>query len=181
MNLKQPRRKVEIESASGTLRVTITPQFSIWVILEIAGFLAFFVLVWKQSPNFYREHPLFCALFGLGMLRGLWYQVSGSEEIEFSQQRLMIRTDRPLWPKSWEAPLQDCANLQTHEPSEEHSNRFSCRVGGSTVTFGKDLSPEQADEIMIELQRALPDVADRLLASGAGDPYGKHFTTLNLS
>jgi hypothetical protein len=48
------------------------------------------------------------------------------------------------------------------------------------VTFGAGLIPEQAESILIEMQRALPEPADWLLKS-ADDPFGKHLTTLKLS
>jgi hypothetical protein len=179
MKFLRPQCKVEMLSASGILRVTITPQFNVWVVVELVGFIAFFAILWKQSPNFYRENPVFWTLFLLALLRGFWYQVSGSEEIEFSQQRLLLHKDRPLWPLNREYPLAECSGLQTLEPSEDNSDTLSCRVGTTRVTFGANLSSEQADSIIIELQRALPDAADQLLSSP--QVFGKHFTTLNLS
>jgi hypothetical protein len=175
------RSRVEMLSSAGMLRVTITPRSKLYLVLELALLAAFVAMGWKQWPALFREQPIIFIFVAIGIISGLWYQVAGSEEIEFSQQRLMIRKDRPLWPKNLEYPLRECSELQIREPGEGESDRFSCRVRGSTFTFGADLSEEQATQIMIELQRTLPDAADQLLASGSADPFGKHFTTLKLS
>jgi hypothetical protein len=168
-------------SSAGMLKVTITPNSRLYLVIDIALLVAFAVLGWKQWPALFREQPLISGFVAIGILSGLWYQVAGSEEIEFSQHRLTIRKDRPLWTKNLEYPLSECSELQTREPGEGESDRFSCRAEGSTITFGANLSEEQATQIMIELQRTLPYAAHQLLASRDVDSFGKHFTTLKLS
>ena len=179
--LKLPdRNRVEILSASGMLRVTITPQSKLYLAIEVAITVAFVMIGWKQWPALFREQPIIFTFVALGILTGLWYQVAGSEEIEFNQERMSIRKNRPLRPRSWECPLKDCALLEIREPGEGESDRLQCKIRGTTVTFGSGLSFEQANNILIELQRALPQAAHQLLAGGT-NPFGKHFTTLNLS
>ncbi|MBZ5507601.1 MAG: hypothetical protein LAO78_19235 [Acidobacteriia bacterium] len=48
-------------------------------------------------------------------------------------------------------------------------------VGASLVS-----SHAALDNILVELQRVMPEAAHQLLSGGA-DPFGKHFTTLKLS
>jgi hypothetical protein len=179
MDFSRPRCKVEIVSASGVLRLTITPQVNIVVILELAALISIVAMGWKQWPSFYHQQPFFCILFGLGILSGFWYQLTGSEEIEFNQDRMVIRKNHPMRTKSWESPLQECTLLEIRQPGEGESDRLSCNIRGDTVTFGADLSFDQATDILVELQRALPDAAHQLLAR-CDDPFGKHFTNLNL-
>jgi hypothetical protein len=179
MDLRRPRCKVEILSAAGLLRVNITPQLNIFTVLEIAVLIAIVLIGWKEWPTFYRQQPVVCILFGFGLLGTFWYQITGSEEIEFNQNRLTIRKNRPINTKTWESPLWDCMLLEIREPGEGESDRLSCKIHGNTLTFGADLSFEQANNILVELQRTLPEAADRLLSS-ADDPFGKHFTTLDL-
>jgi hypothetical protein len=179
MDFRRPRCKVETLSSSGVLRVTITPQLNIFIALEAAAIIAIALIGWKDLPAFYHQQPVFCILFGLGLLGGFWYQITGSEEIEFNQDRLTIRKNRPMRTKTWEHPLHHCMRLEIREPGEGESDRLSCNIRGDTVTFGADLSFEQATDILVELQRVLPDAAHQLLAR-TDDPFGKHFTTLNL-
>jgi hypothetical protein len=170
---------MEMVSASGVLRITITPQLSLWILLEAAVVVAIVAMGWKQWPQFYHEQPVVTVLFLLGLLSGLWYQIAGSEEIEFNQQTLRIRKNRPLRPKTLEFALRNCSQLGVHEPREGQSDRLCCKANGSTVTFGSDLTEAQASQILVELQRVMPEAADQLFA-GAADPFGKHFTLLNL-
>lgn len=184
MKLWRPQCKVEILSASGVFSVTLTPQLNAFLVVITAVFLAVGLIGWQQWPEFFQHHRTWCFLFGFGfgysILGGIWYQIAGSEEIEVSGQRLMVRKDHPLWPKTWEGPLQKCSRLATREPGGADSDTLTCRIRGKTVTFGAGLNSEQADSILIELQRALPKAADWLLNS-ADDPFGKHFTILKLS
>ena len=173
------RRKVEMMSASGVLRVTISAQANIYLVIEVGMIATILAIGWKQWPAFYHQHPVFCILSGLGLLSGLWYQIAGSEEIEFNQQYLIIRKNRFIWPRASEYPLRDCNELEIWDNSDS-AEKLKCRVRGSTITFGTELSEEQANNILAELQRVMPEAAHQLLSGGA-DPFGKHFTTLKLS
>jgi hypothetical protein len=159
--------------------VTISPQANIHLVIEVAIVSAIVAIGWKQWPAFYHEHPVFCILSGLGLLSGLWYQIAGSEEIEFNQQSLTIRKNRFIWPRTSEYPMQECNQLETCDNSDS-SERLRCRVRGRSITFGTELNEEQANNILAELQRVLPDIAHQLLGGGP-DPFSKHFTTLKLS
>jgi len=184
MTLWRPQCKIEILTASGVFSVTLTPQLNAGVVVLTALFFGVVLIGWQQGPAFFQYPPgwgiVFGFTLGISVLGGIWYQIAGSEEIEVSPQRLMVRKNHPVWPKTWEAPLQECSRLAIREPGGTDSDTFSCRLGGKTVTFGAGLNSEQADSILIELQRALPEAADWLLNS-ADDPFGKHFTILKLS
>lgn len=180
MKLRRPQCKVEILSASGVFSVTLTPQLNAFVVVGTALFFGIVLIGWQQWPEFIQHQAVWFFMLGFSLLGGIWYQIAGSEEIEVSRQRLMVRKKHPLWPKTWEAPLQECTRLATREPGGADSAALTCRIGGKTVTFGAGLNSEQADSILIELQRALPEAADWLLKS-ADDPFGKHLTTLKLS
>ena len=179
MNFNRPRCKVEILSASGVLRVIITPQISGLIILDAAIGIAIAVMGWKQWPVLFHENPVSFILGLTGLLGALWYQLGGSEEIEVDTQQLIIRKNRPGWPRSWEYSVRECSLLEIREDSRDNSDRFQINAGSTTITFGRHLSSKQADDIISELQRALPDTARHLLAGT--DPFGKHFTTLKLS
>jgi hypothetical protein len=185
MKFNRPRCKVEMLSASGVLRVIITPQINVFVVLEIAVFAAILIGGWREWTKFYVEQPLFSILFGgsfaLSLLGAIWYQIAGSEEIEFRQTGVLIRKDRPLRTKQYELSLKECTQLQVHDPGEGESDRLQCLARGERLTLGADLTEDQAINILVELQRALPDAADQLLNLGGADAFGKHFTTLKLS
>lgn len=180
MKLWRPQSKVEIQSGSGVFSVTLTPQLNAPMVVLTALFFGVVLIGWLQWPEFVRRQAVWLSLLGYVVLCGIWYQLAGSEEIEVSRQRFMVRKNHPLWPKTWEAPLQECSRLATRESGGADSDTLTCRINDKTVTFGYGLNSDQADSILIELQRALPEAAAWLLKS-ADDPFGKHLTTLKLS
>jgi len=185
MKFLRPQCKVEMQSASGILRVIITPQFNVSVVLEVAVFAGILIVGWRGWTKFYVKEPLFSIAFAgsfvLSTLGWFWYQIAGSEEIEFRQTGVLIRKNRPLRTKQYEFSLKECTELQIHAPGEGESDGLQCLARGRRLTFGNGLSKEQAINILVELQRALPDASDQLLRFAGADPYGKHFTTLKLS
>ena len=64
------------------------------------------------------------------------------------------------------------------EGSEDTSQSLQFKNGWRTITFGKDLTENQAIQILTELQKALPNVAQLLCSYPEGK---KHFLTLGLS
>jgi uncharacterized membrane protein len=180
MKLWRPQCKVEIQSGSGVFSVTLTPQLNAGIVVLTALFFCVVLIGWQRWPGFIQHQASSFFMLGFIVLGAIWYQIAGSEEIEVSRQRLIVRKNHPLWPKTWEAPLQECSRLATREPGGADSDTLTCRIRGKAVTFGAGLIPEQSDSILIELQRALPEASDWLLKS-ADDPFGKHLTTLKLS
>ena len=177
----RPRCKVEMQSASGMVRVTITPQFNAVLVLEAAVGLATCAAAWTTITAPAYQRMIVCGLIGLFVFGMIWNELKGAEEIVFSRDTLAVKRTRPLDPKMFEFPLTACMQMELHTPGEGESEKLRCRVRGDLVTFGADLTEEQAINILVEVQRSLPDDADYLFASPDAVPFGKHFTTLNLS
>src|SRR5262245_4074086 len=124
MALLGERCRVDILSASGILRVTITPQFNLGVGLDAALFLVIAVVAWNQWPMQNPGQLVFAIVYTLAILGWFGYQLAGSEEIEFNQQCLSIRRNRPLRSKTVEYPLRDCTRLEIYTPGKNESNRL---------------------------------------------------------
>jgi hypothetical protein len=177
MKFLRHHSEVEMLGGSGMLRVNITPALSSVVYLEAMALAGILLVGWRSMAADFREHPIRYSFYLLGLLSTLWYQIAGSEEIEFDAQRVMIRKNRPWWRQTREYPMETCNGLEVLDTDDR--NRFSFKAAGITVSFGRDLSASQADEILDELQRVLPDVSHRLLAGN--DVFSRHFTLLKLS
>jgi hypothetical protein len=174
--------EIEILGASGMLRVTVKPKFRPSLLVFQAGCLAAFIYFgWNRWLAFVREEPVYSTMFAVGIASSLWYQLSGSEEIEFDGQRKVLAIRRSIfgWPRTGEYALDDVTALEPRDAEDNNSDGLRCKVGSRPITFAKGVNAEQADRILAELQRALPDAAHQLLAGN--DPFGKHFTTLKLS
>ena len=174
--------EIEILGASGMLRVTIKPKSgpSLFV-LQAACLAAFIYFGWNGWRSFHGEGPLWFTLLLVGIASSLWFQLSGSEEIEFDGQRQVLAIRRRVlgWPRTREFSLNAVSALEPRYAEEDtNPDGLRCKVGFGTITFGKGVNAEQADRILAELQRSLPDAAHQLLAGS--DPFGKHFTTLKL-
>jgi hypothetical protein len=153
------------------------PQWLL-VLLEAAlifGFSGYFFRAWHGLSFITR------AIFLWGEIAGIigWvYQLTGSEIIEFSSQKLTIRKDILVWQRIRENRIEDCSALGVHEQSEGDNYALQCKVRWRTIRFGQYLSESQAIEVLTALQRELPDVAQKLGTSTEGK---KHFLTLGLS
>jgi hypothetical protein len=183
MPLFKKDSEIAIASASGMLQVTVKPRFHpLLFILEAVALIGFAYFGRNQGLAFYRTQPLFFSLLVLGIAASLWHQLSGSEQIEFDGQKqvLVIRRSVLGWPHAREFAFNDLSALEPRYAEDDESNPdgLRCKAGARTITFGRGLNAEQADRILAELQRALPDAAHRLLSGN--DPFGIHFTTLNL-
>jgi hypothetical protein len=175
--------EIQILGASGMLRVTVKPKSGPSLLVLQAGALAVFIYFgWNRWLSFYRREPIFFIFLAVGIASSLWFQLSGSEEIEFDGQRQILAIRRRVlgWPLTREFSLDQVSALEPRYADENNNpDGLRCKVGIRTITFGKGINAEQADRILAELQSALPDAAHRLLAGT--DPFGKHFTTLKLS
>jgi len=181
MWLGKKESEVEIQRASGMLRVTVKPKRNpILLFVEVGVIAAFVYLKWNRLPAMFQRDPIYWTLLGLGVVTSLWFQLSGSEEIEFDGQRQLLVIRRSLlgWPRTWEYVFPDICALGRREPTDNNPDGLTCRWNGRTITFAKGISSEQADDVLSELQQALPDAAHGLMAGG--DPFGKHFIALNL-
>jgi hypothetical protein len=120
------------------------------------------------------------AIAVFGALADVTFQFTGSETIEFSPQDLKIQKNFFGWERTSQYPIEQCSELswQPEEGRKSH-NILEVKVGWRKVSFGKYLSQAQAWEILSELQRYLPDVAQKM----GMFPEGRksHLTSLGLS
>lgn len=148
--------------------------------LEAAGIVAFsFVTVrdWATMALWLRALLVWAIVTATV---GWFYQLSGSETIEFSEQKLTTTKETLGWNRTREYPVDNCRELEWREPSGEgDSGGLKCKIGWRTITFANHISEDEAQEILTALQANLPDVAQQMCAMP--DSGRKHFTTLNLS
>ena len=107
-----------------------------------------------------------------------FYQLSGSEAIEFGAQKLAICKEVLGWERRSEYPIETCTELQWGESGEGDHGGLQCKVGWRKIRFGEYILEDQANEILEALQRTLPDVAQKMGAM-PGD-HKSHFITLGL-
>jgi hypothetical protein len=181
MNPFKQEADVEISATSGTLRVTVHPKPNWFLMLVEVAVVAFFVVSLHNDWHRMTLLPRGVWLWAIASAVVAWfYQLSGSEIIEFDAQKLTIRKDILGWQRTREYSIEDCHELEWREEKGKNGKcRLQCKVGWRTVTFGEYVSDEKAIEVLTVLQGQLPDLAQKLLVSP--DFTKKHFTTLNLS
>ncbi|MBZ5522644.1 MAG: hypothetical protein LAP21_10440 [Acidobacteriia bacterium] len=172
--------EIEIQSASGMLRVTVKPRFGFLLFVFDVGLVIVLLFGWHQGRTLLLEHPFVGSLFLAGILAAAIQQLLG-EEIEFDGQQKFLFIHRRIcgWPYTRTYALDNLSELEPRTSQRKKPDGLCCKTGGMTFTFGKGVNHKQADRIIAELQRALPDVAHQMLARS--DPFSKHFTGLNLS
>jgi len=171
--------EVEIIVASGTVRVTIHPKPHWFFLLFQAAVMIVFARIlfqhWGAMPVLFGILAL-CAI-GAELI-GWFYQLSGSEVIEFDSQTLVIRKDVLGWQPVSEYLIDNCTGLDSLENSEDHCS-LQCKVGWRTIRFAQYISPEKAMEILAALHDALPEAAERMGATRGS--VKNQITTLDLS
>jgi hypothetical protein len=170
--------EVDIVATSGTVRVAVQPKTS-WLWLIAAGildivFLVWFIREWPDLSLLMRGLLLWAEVSGVA---SFFYVVSGSETIEFSDTDLFIRRENLGIAREKRYALRDCSDLVWEEATSEQAARMKCKVGWRTIRFATYIDQRQADQILAELQRTLPNIAPQLL----GGTDKTHFTTLGLS
>lgn len=179
MRLPKTDPTVEISTSSGTLRVTIYPARSWPLVLLELGVLVGFVAVtyqgWSTMSWMFRGAFIFALLSGVA---GFMFQFSGTEIIEIDANKITLRKEIHGWERKREYRNEDCRELEWMEGSEDTSQSLQFKNGWRTITFGKDLTENQAIQILTELQKGLPNVAQLLCSYPEGK---KHFLTLGLS
>jgi hypothetical protein len=162
---------------SGTVRVTVIPNPA-WIamLVEAIGIVIFGVYIFRAWPSMPLWYRTVLTAGGASAVLAWFYQLSGSEIIEFDAQKLVISKEILGWNHTREYAMTDCRDLAWREGKGESDNyALQCRVGWRTVRFGKYISESEAIEVLTALQTNLPDLAKRMLASK------KHFTTLDLT
>jgi hypothetical protein len=176
MKLGGSGAKIDMLAASGVLRVTVSPrQRWVWIFSEAV----LIVLFSRYALRYWAAMSLMLRVFsvwGIGSAVVAWfYQLSGSEMIEFDATGIRIRKDILGWERMREYRIEDCRSLEPHVKGEGDAYGLQCKVGWRTVRFAEYISEEQANEVLSTLQKELPDVAGKLEASRT------HFTTLGLN
>ena len=180
MNPFNQEADVEISATSGTLRVTVHPKTHWFLMLVEVAIVASLVMSLYRDWDRMTLLPRGLLLWAIaGAVVAWFYQLSGSEIIEFDAQKLIIRKDILGWQRNREYSIEDCHELEWREKKGKSGRcGLQCKVGWRTVTFGEYVSDEKAIEILAVLQNQLPDLAQKLLVTS--DPTKKHFTTLDL-
>ena len=181
MSFFKRERTIEIESVSGTVRVTVTPKRSLITMLPEAVAIGIFCVYLLRSRA--SIAPWWRALLAWAVVSSViawFYQLSGSEIIEFDAQKVTICKHVFGWTRASEYPVSDCQELQWREAKGEGDyDGLQGKVGWRTITFGSYISEDEAIEVLTALQSSLPDVAQQLCTMA--DSTKNHFTTLNLS
>jgi hypothetical protein len=182
VSLLKRERALEIVAVSGTVRVTINPKPAwLGIVVEAVAILivfgAFVIRGWGSFALWGRT----LVVWGIGGAVIAWfYQLCGSEIVEFDARKLVICKQILGWSRTSEYPVSDCFQLEWREPTNEGDTKgLQCKVGWRTVKFGDLISEDEAIEILAALQANLPDVAQQMCAMP--DTSKKHFTTLDLS
>jgi hypothetical protein len=178
MRLPNTDPRIEISSGSGVLRVTVHPARSWLAILIELGVLAAFATFisgnWARLSYEFRGVFLFVLVAAVA---GLLFQFSGTETIEIDKNKIALGKDTHGWERKREYGLNECRELEWAEGTEDTPQRLRFKIGWRTVTFGNNLTENQAIEILTALQQALPNVAQQLCSYPEGK---KHFITLAL-
>ncbi len=176
MKLGDSGAKIDIVAASGVLRVSVSPrQHWLWMSCEAALLIVFgnyALSAWTGMSSVLKA--LFVFVTG-GAVVAWFYQLSGSEVIEFDATGVRIRKDILGWERLREYRIGDCRQLEPHVKGEGDQYGLQCKVGWRTVRFAEYISEDQASQVLASLQRELPDVAGKL---EVGPTY---FTTLGLN
>lgn len=170
---------IEISTSSGILRLAVRPSRSwLLIVLELLALIVFAVVVYeKWAIMSYAFRGIFIFAVASGAM-GLIFQLSGIEIIEVDTNKITLRKDIHGWERKREYEVKECRELEWMEGTEDKSQRLQFKTGWRTVTFGKNLTENQAIQILTALQQSLPNVAQQLCSYPEGK---KHFITLGLS
>jgi hypothetical protein len=166
MNPFKPHATVDILVVSGSLRIVVQPS-PVWpsmlfqaAIIALFGFLS--LRSWQTEPLLVRIATVAVVIGGIG---GWLAQLFGfSEEVEFDQKSLRVRTETFGWERTREYPIEQCSDLQVQDLTGD-PHGLQCRIGWRTIEFGDHLSEQQAIQVLSALQDALPEVVPKLLQS----------------
>jgi|SRR5580658_679969 hypothetical protein len=170
--------KIDIVASSGILRVTVPPRRPWFLILAtIATDLAFLAMIhnsWAQMPLWFQ---IFIIWVFVSSGIGLVFQLSVTQIIELDSLRLKVCKDFHGWERKREYEVADCSDLEWVNASRGRAAALECKIGWRTIVVAKDLSEDEAAEVLAALQKSLPDVAQTLCSSA---PSKDHFLTLGL-
>jgi hypothetical protein len=170
---------IDMSTSSGILRVTLRPSRSLLVVIcESIAILGVGFVTYRYWGSM---SLLFRVLFVLGTLSGvaaLVFQLSGTEIIEFSSEKLTVRKEIRGWERKREYRIKDCHELEWMQGAEDTPQSLQFKTGWGIVKFGENLSENQAIEILTALQQSVPEAAQQLCSYPGGK---RHFIALGLS
>ncbi len=166
---------VEAEYVSGTVRIRITPNPSLASILSHIVFILFWGYwdfhAWKHADWVYCSLGIVGAALGIADLARSFL---GFEVVELSPDQISLRKFILF------------GSQQTYDVSKvtqfgcyEDENEISClrfKYGRRWVQFARQIRVEDADHALDVIQSA-----GLTRSIGLADPFGEHFTTLNLN
>jgi hypothetical protein len=159
---KWSTRKVDIVTGSGMLCVTIHPRrdwlAGLGALAADAVFVAILYQLWSRMPFTVRLIWIFILIFGS---LSTVYEYLCDEILEFDSQKLTIRQGVHGWERKREYPIEQCSDLEWCQ-GRKGGSYLAFRAGKHSIKFGKRLPEDTANEILIALQRALPDVAQKI-------------------
>lgn len=171
-------RTLDVVGGSGMLRVTIHPRRDWLVGLGALALDAVFVVIlfqlWSRLPFSFRA--IWVAILVVASLSEL-YEFCGEEILEFDSQKVTIRKGTHGWERKHEYPVEKCSDLEWRTGGRG-GPYLSLSVGRGSVRFGKRLSEDAANEILTALQRALPDLAQKICSHPGSR---EHIVTLGLN
>ena len=170
---------IDLSTSSGTLRVTVHPSRS-WLLAFFEGGVILIIGIMSYRA-WGRMSPIFRVLFPFGILSGtaaLIFQLSGTEIIEISSEKLTVSKELHGWERKREYSLKECRELEWMQGAEDTPQCMQFKHGWRTIRIGENLTENQALEILTALQQSVPEAAQQVCSY----PDGKrHFTTLGLS
>jgi len=152
--------QIGMSFSSGILRVTIRPSQR-WFIVFVGVAVPFLILAvflprWHEFPLFARAGVIVALIADLGLLI---FKLSGIEIIEFSQRVLAVTKEIRGWERRREYLVEVCREMQWDEGSEDEPRGIKCKAENQWIRFAAEVSENQANEIFVEVQKELPDVA----------------------
>jgi len=175
---KWSARACDVVVGSGMLRVTIHPRRDWLVGLGALAWDAFFIAilyqVWSRLPFSFRV--IWIAVLVAALLSEV-HEFLAEEILEFDSRKLTICKGVHGWERRREYPIEQCSDLEWRT-GRRGRPYLAFSVGRRSVKFGKGLSEEAANEILTALQRALPDVAQKMCSHPGGR---EHFVTFGLN
>jgi len=171
--------KVEVVASSGMLMVTVHPRPHWAIALATLGAdllcASFLYDRWPLLPVPIRVVWVWALV---STVPALIYQFLGEEIIEIDAKKLTIRKGIHGWERTREYQIEACTELEWEHGRKGSPSGLRCKVGWRPIRFGRHISENDANEILSALQRALPEVAQKICTYPGG---GEHFITLGLN
>jgi hypothetical protein len=170
--------KIDVVVGSGRLRVTVHPR-SVWYVrlLELSFFAVYVTLLYRNWTQTSLVERVCLTLGGIGLVGGLIYQWSGSQFVEFDEHWLTTCREIHGWERKHEYKIEECTELEWSASTEDQPCGLRCKVGTKTVRICDDVSEAQAVDVLVALQKHLPEVAQKVCSY---PNYKEHFIRLGL-